>query len=803
MSRYLWAVGERAAAYQPGDILVDRYLCQGLRIFLDTKPAILPGNLDEVPEPFIPYLKLSPHQLHIPQIHDWVQPDDAAAKFSLLLLDQAPLYVPETLAERGIVVPSATAAVQILPMLDEMWQTATPLRQLHWLWQVGTLWQSMQAEGVVSSLLTSELLRVEGSIVRLLELRWDSSSSMSLAVLGEFWSNLAETARPEVQAPLQQLCQEMQRGSIRNAEEVVSHLDGSIADLGRSQQSRQIEIATLSDKGPSRQRNEDACYPVSSTVAKSPPAAPLVIVCDGIGGHQGGDVASNLAIKSLEQQLKTLQPDRLNPVTLEVELEKAVGIANDLISQQNDNEQRFDRQRMGTTVVMALIRAHELYMTHVGDSRAYWITRWGCHQITQDDDVASREVRLGYSSYPQALQQPSSGSLVQALGMGSANNLYPTVQRFILDEDCVFLICSDGLSDNDQVETHWEKVILPLLDSRTDLGTVSRQWVDIANHYNGYDNTTVGLIHCKIVGANPAIMPTVSSSATQVELPPTRPPGQTTRLDSDVTAFQPDLSLSTLPTTIPTQRFDRPKPSRQPSSLPLLTAIVALGLLAAAILLGVKWFNSLQPGIAEAPANSPRSSPLPPAQTVPGTGAFIPLDRLQVREEIAVASDPQRYDQGLLDRRLQPGSVVESTQKEIDGKTWVQLEVCAASAAELATPDEFSASPGGLPSPDTSSPAALPNPEGLPNIEPNIEKDTTASTVSKNLSAGQAGWISREQYQSARNSGSLEKISSIGASPDAPGSLDARCANLTNPEDSPTDPIDPPSPSVLQSPPAP
>jgi len=807
MSRYLWAVGEHTAAYQTGDILADRYLCKGPRIFLDTKPALLPTNLDEVPEPFIPYLKLSPNQLHIPQIYDWVE-EASSSRSLLLLLDQAPLYVPRSLKERGIAVP-ASEDVQILPMLVKGWQSATAMRQLHWLWQIATLWHPMQAEGVASSLLIPELLRTEGSLIRLLQLQMDGASSVSLSNLGEFWTDLAQTAQPEIQAPLQQLCQDMVRGAIRNAEEVINQLDGSIAALGQSQQSRQIQIATLSDQGPSRQRNEDACYPLSGTVTNSPPAPPLLIVCDGIGGHQGGDVASNLAIKALEQHLKTLQPDRLNAVTLEVELEKAVSAANDLISQQNDSEQRFDRQRMGTTVVMGLIRAHELYITHVGDSRAYWITRWGCHQITQDDDVASREVRLGYSSYPQALQQPSAGSLVQALGMGSATNLYPTVQRFILDEDCVFLLCSDGLSDNDQVEEHWEEVILPLLDGRTDLATVSQQWVDIANRNNGYDNTTVGLIHCKIVGAGSPPVSTAAQTTTSTQLPPTRPPGGTALFTTGSATLDRDSrsDLSTLPTTIPTQRFDRPKPTRRQSVLPLLASVLALSLIAAAIFAAMKWFSLQEPGVAEAPSRS--TSPVPSSPSPLATESAV-VDRLEVTREITVASNPQQFDQGLLDRLITPGSIVEPVQQDNrNGKTLVQLEVCTASSSET-TSDGF-VTPSESSPPEAVSPSEAP--EGLTSEQlAGVEKNPAGTSAPKPLLPGESGWISSEQYQRARSDGFLkETTNSIASTPNASDSSSTQCGNSTNSETGSPDEIGlpetdsvipsvPSSPSTLQSP---
>jgi protein phosphatase len=145
---------------------------------------------------------------------------------------------------------------------------------------------------------------------------------------------------------------------------------------------------------------------------------------------------------------------------------------------------------------MAVGHQHEMYIAHVGDSRAYWITRTGCHQITLDDDVAAREVRLGYAVYREALQQPSAGSLVQAIGMSAS--VHPTVQRFVLDEDCIFLLCSDGLSDYDLVDRCWQTDILPILDGSIDVATATQHLVELGNNLNGHDNITVALVHCQV-----------------------------------------------------------------------------------------------------------------------------------------------------------------------------------------------------------------------------------------------------------------------------------------------------------------
>ncbi len=455
--RYLWVEKEGLNVATPGEILADRYLVIDKFVVLDIKPGLVPQapELDNL-SVIRPYLRLIPYRLHVPQVYGVIPPIDDRSPQEILLLEKPPLLADSTGQQ-----------VQLCPNLITAWHHATSIRQLHWLWQIANLWQPLLSEGVASSLLDSDLIRVEGPLVRLLVLRSDSATAPGLPQLGEFWGQLQKGAKP------------------------------AIAELTST-----IKIFTKTDTGPSRQRNEDACYPASGTLVSKPPQpTALAIVCDGIGGHEGGNVASNLAIETIQQQLQQLTKvpaEHIDPSLLLSDLESAVGVVNDKISQRNDSENRQGRQRMGTTLVMALPIAHEMYITHVGDSRAYWITRHGCYQITLDDDVASREVRLGYAIYREAIQQSGSGSLVQALGMSPSTSLHPTSQRFILDEDAVFLLTSDGLSDFDRVEDYWETEVLPILTNETDITTATEKLVEIANTRNGHDNVTIALVHYQV-----------------------------------------------------------------------------------------------------------------------------------------------------------------------------------------------------------------------------------------------------------------------------------------------------------------
>ncbi|MBI4783715.1 MAG: protein phosphatase 2C domain-containing protein [Oscillatoriophycideae cyanobacterium NC_groundwater_1537_Pr4_S-0.65um_50_18] len=752
--QYLWALGANVASMQKGELLGDRYVSKGDRVFLDTKPGLPSANASEVPEQYLPYLHLSPLRLHVPQVYEWFSTpvrDDVT-----LLLDYAPLWVlPETASDPAASESIVNTQIQLFPPLLTVWAEASALRQLNWLWQMANLWQPLCSEQVGSSLLDPDLLRVEGGILRLLELESDIKE-ISLSALGELWLQWSATARPEITDRLQQISQQLIQGQLHNAELLVQQLDQAISQVAQVQ-SRHIQIATLSDQGPTRQRNEDACFPPSGTVqggtvqngtlsngsgSQALSVTPTVIVCDGIGGHQGGDVASHLAIAAVEQRLQVLKPEALDAVTLTVELEKAICLANDQISQRNDSEQRFDRQRMGTTLVMGLLREYELYVTHIGDSRAYWITRWGCHQITLDDDVASREVRLGYSSYRQALQQPSSGSLVQALGMGASSLLYPSVQRFILDEDSIFLFCSDGLSDNERVDSCWDTEILPLLLGKGDLAVMAQRLVEIANRLNGYDNTTVGLLYCQVADASP--VPTLSA------LPPAAVQ------DSAATAIVAP-SLATPPSEPEASSAIGTQLLRQKSSginpLPLLLGIVILASLGLGLIAALlpTWKQR-----ARSPIAGPTASPSPmvapsPITTLPTltVGLRIQLQRFSsAGKPPTLLSDPQTLSSSsdLAAPRLlgtiPVGSTLEvlSTGETTPQDRWVQLRVCSTpEGASPETPSEVpSVSPSELPSAEAASP------EALPRVEPSAENllpSPAESSPAAFLQPGQTGWI--------------------------------------------------------------
>jgi serine/threonine protein phosphatase PrpC len=436
---------------------------------------------------------------------------------------------------------------------------------------------------------------------------------------------------------------------------LVEQIDRALSECARAQ-SYSYQIVTESDRGPSRQRNEDACYPPGggAVINTNGNGLALSIVCDGIGGHEGGNVASNMAINTIAQKINNLllQPEPWQSRNVSGLLESYVRDANDSISQRNDSEQRRDRQRMGTTVVMAVGHAHEVYLTHVGDSRVYRISRTGCHQVTLDDDLASREVRLGYAIYREAIQYPTSGSLVQALGMGASNNLHPTVQRFAIDEDCIFLLCSDGLSDRDRVEQYWETEILPVLEGKRDLATTAKQLIRLGNTLNGHDNVTVGLLYCQ------AKLP---QSTEQMQISVAAP------VPSNATIIQPAPSPSQAKTQQPPIRTRRRSSSRS-WVLWAIPLFLVLGVGGAAALI---FSGKLQlPWVDPLATNSP--TPLG-ATSSNSSDSLLPGSWIETTSEIKLKPNPPQNSNNTLS--VSKDSVLRVLGDEQNNQ--LQLEVCS------------------------------------------------------------------------------------------------------------------------------
>ncbi len=762
---YLWVIGEGFKTYKVGDLMAGRYQIQSDQIALDTQPDILPDMPVDIPTQIDPYLKLFPWRLSVPQVYGRVYVTSGRQNAELWLLEGGPI--------------SADGS-GLMPKLSDIWREAGSLRQIHWLWQIAQLWQPFQAQRVVSTLLNPDLLRVEGPILKILQLAEDESP-ITLHSLGRAWQNLLPTTNRLIIEFLEQTCEQLLKGEIRSSEQLIGQLDQAWQILGRSQE-RKVTITTATDTGPSRDHNEDACYPDSrNTLAFSPYLTKegFTIVCDGVGGQDGGEIASRLAIDSITAKIKSVGlEDHLNLAEV---LEKSVCIANDAICDRNDSEKRQGRRRMGTTLVMAWAYEHELYVAHIGDSRAYLITRQNCYQVTLDDDVASRDVRLGYALYLDALQQVASGALVQALGITPSMNLHPTVQRFPVDEDCIFLLCSDGLSDRNRVDENWQEEILPLLDGKTDINTLREELIEIANTQNGHDNVTIALIHYQVT-------PALEEKMAELDIPPVIAPSVPTivrHLDEDEEEEDTAVFGQAGPTTQQPDVIEKVAPVKNlPKTLLLiLLSGLVIGLIGYSLKTLIPELKKAMNSGIEVGDGVTAS---PSIVISPATPKPVPIE-MKVGEYFQVSSDDNvNYDQSLINQidgpekigtlpagsifrvkalknipvannspsstispTISPGispTVIPNNSPAIKSEEqWLQLEVCQVIPAEQ-------------PSPDVTNKAT-------PTDNLGNEKPIPV------LTAGGSGWIMR----SSMSNYPLQRLTNVELEKLAPNGLLGKC----------------------------
>lgn len=225
----------------------------------------------------------------------------------------------------------------------------------------------------------------------------------------------------------------------------------------------------------------------------------LYVVCDGMGGHESGEVASAKAITEIKSTILpslcfNIAFDDINSLIKTAIVENA----NNSIFQINEEQNRKLEKRMGTTVVMSIVIDDKMYIGHIGDSRIYMVTKSEIKQLTEDHNVAMKNYRDGYSTYEEAVKTASTQwgkVLTQALGPRSGESLEPEVNFVNLKEDCYIILCSDGLTD--MIE---DKDIFDIVNQNwQNPENVTSVLTETANNNGGRDNITLVAVNVKIM----------------------------------------------------------------------------------------------------------------------------------------------------------------------------------------------------------------------------------------------------------------------------------------------------------------
>ncbi|GHV31064.1 hypothetical protein AGMMS4952_19050 [Spirochaetia bacterium] len=245
-------------------------------------------------------------------------------------------------------------------------------------------------------------------------------------------------------------------------------------------------IGKYSDTGRVRKANEDSMDVFDAAGMK------VFVVCDGMGGHVGGQVASQTAIAAIKQfMLNHVFTDPREAIT------NAIIAANDAIIQRAQAQPELNG--MGSTCVMLVVTSDgKVYYGHIGDSRIYIVANHQIRQLTKDHSFVQTLVDAGEISKDQAEHHPRKNEITNALGLPEMQP--PTLCNEPIEPEAgnCFLLCSDGLSGMVD-DRHMERVV-----SKHEINIQQRakKLVQMANEAGGKDNITVELVEFAVSTRN-------------------------------------------------------------------------------------------------------------------------------------------------------------------------------------------------------------------------------------------------------------------------------------------------------------
>jgi serine/threonine protein phosphatase PrpC len=242
-----------------------------------------------------------------------------------------------------------------------------------------------------------------------------------------------------------------------------------------------VEAASRTDIGRIRTVNEDR-----SIIRKNFFGYTLTIVADGMGGHQAGDTASQMAIDLIEKKLLVSLSKDLDAENQVLAMKEAIAYANREIYAMASQQMRY--HGMGTTVVVALADEVQIIIGHIGDSRAYLIEKKQIRQLTEDHTLVNELIKSGQLSQSESGSHPRRNVLTRALG--TEQNSEVDLQRVVWHAGDILLVCTDGLSG--LVDS--ERMLSIITDEKLSIEMKVSVLIELALEVGGEDNITASLL---------------------------------------------------------------------------------------------------------------------------------------------------------------------------------------------------------------------------------------------------------------------------------------------------------------------
>ena len=240
-----------------------------------------------------------------------------------------------------------------------------------------------------------------------------------------------------------------------------------------------IKAYAKSDVGKVREMNQDYYY-----ISNSLDEVQLYILADGMGGYNGGEIASKIVVETaknyMENNFKEIEKDRDSIIQL---LGSSMEYANMVVYEKS--QEKPELHGMGTTLEICLIYNNKVYIGHIGDSRIYRIRKEFIRKLTQDHSYVQKLVKEGKITKEQAEVHPQKNMLTRALGCNAFVEPDVMVKGFLKDD--ILVMCSDGLTNMVKTEIIYQ-------EASKNIEQAPKELVRIANENGGKDNVTVVII---------------------------------------------------------------------------------------------------------------------------------------------------------------------------------------------------------------------------------------------------------------------------------------------------------------------
>lgn len=210
-------------------------------------------------------------------------------------------------------------------------------------------------------------------------------------------------------------------------------------------------------------------------------------VADGMGGHNGGDIASQMSVKLLPEFIE----DNIDKFDIPILLDKAIKHVNSSIyvhGQENE-----DLKGMGTTITAMMLNGNEVNIANIGDSRTYVVNKNMLYQMTRDHSLVQEKLNIGLYDRVGAAADPQKNVLVRTVGFEPEVDV--DVYHYTISKNDIFMLCSDGLhgkvSDEDII--HIVRKFIPNASkaNQADLDATVAELINQANANGGQDNISV------------------------------------------------------------------------------------------------------------------------------------------------------------------------------------------------------------------------------------------------------------------------------------------------------------------------